>query len=79
MVDSGREVDFRRLEWVIGREVDVKEEDTSRVWALPLVFLSEHPSLFSFAFQSSSTYRSHYCCLPMKLFFPLAGDRALMK
>lgn len=32
MVDSGGEVDLGWLEWVVGREVDGEEEDTSRVW-----------------------------------------------
>ena len=29
MVDAGSEVDLRRLEWVIGGEVDGQEEDAS--------------------------------------------------
>jgi len=32
VVDSGGEVDLGWLEWVVGREVDGEEEDTSRVW-----------------------------------------------
>ena len=66
MVDSGGEVDFGRLERVVGREVNVEEEDTPGIWALPLGLLSEYPSPL-FSFQSSSTYRSHYGCLPVKL------------
>lgn len=31
VVDAGGEVDLRRLERVVGRELDVEEEDTSRV------------------------------------------------
>ena len=48
MVDSGCEVDLGRLERVIGWEVNIQEEDTSGVWTLPLVFLSELPSSCSF-------------------------------
>ena len=36
MVDAGREVHFGRLERVIGGEVNVEKEDTSRVWTLTL-------------------------------------------
>ena len=37
MVDTGRKVDFRWLERVIGREVYGKKEDTTRVWAITLL------------------------------------------
>lgn len=32
VIDSGSEIDLRRLEWVVGREMNGQEEDTSRVW-----------------------------------------------
>ena len=32
VVDSRRKVDLRRLEWIIGWEVDVQEVDTASVW-----------------------------------------------
>lgn len=32
VVDARREVDFRRLEGIVGREVDCEEEDAARVW-----------------------------------------------
>ena len=31
VVDAGGEVDLGRLKWVVGREVNCEEEDTSRV------------------------------------------------
>lgn len=31
VVDASAEVDLGRLEWVVGREVDCEEENTSRV------------------------------------------------
>ena len=39
MIDSGSEVDLRRLEGVVGREVDGQEEDAALEWrvALPRV------------------------------------------
>ena len=37
VVDPGGEVDFGRLEGVVGGEVDGKEEDTSGVWGVTLV------------------------------------------
>jgi hypothetical protein len=36
VVDASGEVDLGRLEGVIGREVDSKEEDTARVWGVAL-------------------------------------------
>ena len=36
MVDSSREVDLRRLEWVVGWEVDGKEEDAALEWTIAL-------------------------------------------
>lgn len=36
MIDAGREVHFWRLEWVVGREVDGQEEDTSLEWTVTL-------------------------------------------
>ncbi len=36
VIDAGGEVDFRRFEWIVGWEVDGKEEDTARVWTLTL-------------------------------------------
>ena len=36
VIDTGREVDFWGLERVIGREMDVEEEDTARVWTIAL-------------------------------------------
>lgn len=41
MVDSGSEVDFGRLEGVIGGEMYGKEEDSSRVWTVSLYQLSK--------------------------------------
>ena len=32
VVDASGEVDFRWLEWVVGWEVDCKEEDAAGVW-----------------------------------------------
>jgi hypothetical protein len=37
VVDAGGEVDLGRLEGVVGREVNGKEEDTSRVWGVTLI------------------------------------------
>lgn len=37
MVDAGGEVDLRGLEWVVGREVDSEEEDTTRVRRITLI------------------------------------------
>ena len=34
MVDPGCEVDLCGLEWVIGREMDIQEIDTSRIWRI---------------------------------------------
>lgn len=39
MVDACSEVDLGRLEGVVGREVDRKEEDTARVRGVRLIFL----------------------------------------
>lgn len=36
VVDASSEVDLRRLEGVIGREVNGKEENTARVWGVAL-------------------------------------------
>jgi hypothetical protein len=36
MVDSSREVDLRGLEWVVGWEVDGKEEDAALEWTIAL-------------------------------------------
>ena len=36
MVDACSEVDLRRLEGVVGREVYREKEDTSRIWAITL-------------------------------------------
>lgn len=36
VIDASGEVDLRRLEGVIGGEVDGKEEDTARVWGVTL-------------------------------------------
>lgn len=36
VIDSGSEIDLRRLEWVVGREMNGQEEDTSRVWRVTL-------------------------------------------
>lgn len=36
VVDASGEVDLRGLEGVVGREVDVQEENASRVWRLAL-------------------------------------------
>lgn len=38
VVDASSEVDLGRLEGVVGGEVDSKEEDTSRVWGVTLLF-----------------------------------------
>ena len=40
MVDAGSEVDLGRLEGVVGREVNGKEEDTAGVRGITLVGLS---------------------------------------
>lgn len=37
VVDAGGEVDLRRLEGVVGGEVNGKEEDTSGVWGVTLI------------------------------------------
>ena len=37
MVDSSREVDFRWFERVVGREVNIQEENATGVWTLALV------------------------------------------
>ena len=37
MVDSSREVDLRRLEGVVGGEVNGKEENTTGVWRFTLL------------------------------------------
>jgi hypothetical protein len=34
VVDAGSEVDLRRLERVVGREVNREEKDTARVWGV---------------------------------------------
>ena len=36
MVDASGESDFRRLEWVVGGEVDIEEEDAAGVRAVTL-------------------------------------------
>lgn len=36
VVDAGGEVDLRRLERVVGREMNRKEKDTARVWGVAL-------------------------------------------
>ena len=36
MVDSGGEVDLGWFEGVIGREMDIEEEDAARVWTIAL-------------------------------------------
>ena len=36
MVDTGGEIDLRRLERVVGREMDRKEENAARVWRVTL-------------------------------------------
>ena len=36
VIDSSREVDLRRLEWVIGWEVYGKEEDAALEWTIAL-------------------------------------------
>ncbi len=43
MVDARGEVHFGRFEWVVGREVDGQEEDTTRVRTLPLIRISARP------------------------------------
>lgn len=40
MIDAGSEVDLRGFERVIGREVDIKEENAAGVWRVPLRFVS---------------------------------------
>jgi hypothetical protein len=36
VIDAGGEVDLRGLEGVVGREMNCKEEDTTRVWRVTL-------------------------------------------
>ena len=36
MIDPSGEVDFGRLEWVVGREVDCEEEDSALEWRITL-------------------------------------------
>ena len=43
VIDTGGEIDFRRLEGVIGREVYIQEEDTTRVGTITLVCVSQVP------------------------------------
>jgi hypothetical protein len=43
VVDASGEVDLGRLEGVIGREVDGKEEDTARVWGVTLLISVSEP------------------------------------
>lgn len=40
VIDAGGEVDLRGLEGVVGREVNGKEEDASRVWRVTLGSIS---------------------------------------
>lgn len=40
VVDASGEVDLRGLEGVVGREVDGKEENASRVWRVTLESIS---------------------------------------
>jgi hypothetical protein len=39
VIDASGEVDLGGLEGVVGGEVDSKEEDTSRVWGVTLMFM----------------------------------------
>ena len=43
MVNSGREIDFWRLERIVGREMYRQKEDTSRVWTIALKNTQHNP------------------------------------
>jgi len=66
VVDAGGEVDLRGLEWVVGRKVDVEEEDASRVWRVTLRRIS---IVITFPLSVALTYRTHDGCLPVELLY----------
>ena len=79
VIDAGREIDFRRLEGIIGWKVYGEEENTTRVWAITLLHATislvpeslchaqlQRQSLRELRY-TGQTYRSHYGCLPVKL------------
>lgn len=77
MIDTGCEVDLRRLEGVIGREVDGEEENTAGIWTVTLyrrcmsTVLSivgyDAPNLKYDVARGRCAYGTHDRCLPMKL------------
>lgn len=67
VVDASGEVDLRGLEGVVGREVDVQEENASRVWR---VALWKSVSIVSTLLKTGGgciTYGTHDSCLPVEL------------
>jgi hypothetical protein len=74
VVDSSREVDLRGLEWVVGWEVDGKEEDAALEWTIALkcgILISHLFSavgIFDTAVAKKSiTYWTHDGSLPVEL------------
>jgi len=74
MVDSSREVDLRRLEWVVGWEVDGKEEDAALEWTVALkcgILISHLLSVIGIfnaaVVKEGITYWTHNGSLPVEL------------
>lgn len=74
MVDSSREVDLRGLEWVVGWEVDGKEEDAALEWTIALkceILISHLLSVIGISdaaiVKENITYWTHDGSLPVEL------------
>ena len=76
VIDASGEVNLRGLEGVVGREVDVEEENASRVWRVALLEKSQSvndsnlPKTGKATIRNHNrcvTYRTHDSCLPVEL------------